>query len=324
MGVLVAFALLVDGCATGSDAFTDGARGRALEAAAQVNGETLRDHVFAIVALRQQEDAPVSPYNERVALARTSTAKYVTDSFAAAGLSPIVETSQMSVGESQTIFVDIPGERPELVLLTAHYDAWFKAGADDNASAVAVLLEAARVLARAKLKRTIRVIAFDHEEEGFIGSLAYFQRHRGDDVRIVLNMDCVGFASNERGSQIAPAGLELRDRGNFLATIGNEPAKRDLERFVRLSGDVPDRVETLGLLPPGNAHTPGAGAFLRSDHVVFWEAGIRGLFLTDTADFRNKNYHTADDLPETLDYAFLSRVGRLAVGAVAAFAEESD
>jgi Zn-dependent M28 family amino/carboxypeptidase len=41
---------------------------------------------------------------------------------------------------------------------------------------------------------------------------------------------------------------------------------------------------------------------LRSDHAPFWEAGIPALMWTDTAEFRNPNYHSTFDTPETLDY----------------------
>ena len=47
---------------------------------------------------------------------------------------------------------------------------------------------------------------------------------------------------------------------------------------------------------------------LRSDHVPFWKRGIPALMWTDTANFRNPNYHQGSDTPDTLDYAFMTRV----------------
>jgi hypothetical protein len=55
---------------------------------------------------------------------------------------------------------------------------------------------------------------------------------------------------------------------------------------------------------------------LRSDHAPFWEADIPALMWTDTAEFRNPNYHQATDTPDTLDYAFMTEVARLLVRAV--------
>jgi Zn-dependent M28 family amino/carboxypeptidase len=44
---------------------------------------------------------------------------------------------------------------------------------------------------------------------------------------------------------------------------------------------------------------------LRSDHVPFWAQGIGALMVTDTANFRNPNYHRASDTVETIDRRFL-------------------
>jgi Zn-dependent M28 family amino/carboxypeptidase len=47
---------------------------------------------------------------------------------------------------------------------------------------------------------------------------------------------------------------------------------------------------------------PIVGQFSRSDHLSFWRAGIPAILITDTADFRNPNYHRPTDTPATLDY----------------------
>jgi Zn-dependent M28 family amino/carboxypeptidase len=58
---------------------------------------------------------------------------------------------------------------------------------------------------------------------------------------------------------------------------------------------------------------PAANNFARSDNQSFWEAGIPAIMVTDTADFRNPNYHQPTDTPETLDYNRLAEI----VGATA-------
>ncbi len=55
----------------------------------------------------------------------------------------------------------------------------------------------------------------------------------------------------------------------------------------------------------------------RSDHSPFWKAKIPALLWTDTAEFRNPNYHRPTDTPETLDYGFMRRVTQLVVATVA-------
>jgi hypothetical protein len=49
----------------------------------------------------------------------------------------------------------------------------------------------------------------------------------------------------------------------------------------------------------------------RSDHAPFWAEGIPALMETDTAEFRNPNYHKPTDTPDTLDYRFMTEVARL-------------
>ena len=63
--------------------------------------------------------------------------------------------------------------------------------------------------------------------------------------------------------------------------------------------------------PAGSLSTvvlPQALHLGRSDHAAFWRRGVPSLMLTDTASFRNRAYHTRDDLPETLNYAALTQV----------------
>ena len=60
------------------------------------------------------------------------------------------------------------------VILSAHYDHIDGCqGADDNASGVAALFEAARILGDADFSNTLVVACWDEEERGLIGSTAY-------------------------------------------------------------------------------------------------------------------------------------------------------
>jgi hypothetical protein len=65
-------------------------------------------------------------------------------------------------------------------------------------------------------------------------------------------------------------------------------------------------------LPPGlPVNIPDTGDFRRSDHDPFWQEGIPAVMWTDTAEFRNPNYHEPGNTPDTLDYGFLRRVAQL-------------
>lgn len=84
--------------------------------------------------------------------------------------------------KAQNVWAEIPGRgsRPEIVIAGAHLDSWFMGdGAVDNATGVAVVMEAARILAKidVKPKRTIRFALWDAEEQGLQGSLHHVEKH---------------------------------------------------------------------------------------------------------------------------------------------------
>ena len=45
-----------------------------------------------------------------------------------------------------------------------------------------------------------------------------------------------------------------------------------------------------------------------SDHRSYWDRGWHAVMVTDTADYRNPNYHTANDTPDTLDWGRMAHV----------------
>ena len=55
----------------------------------------------------------------------------------------------------------------------------------------------------------------------------------------------------------------------------------------------------------------------RSDYAPFWATGIPAIMITDTANFRNPNYHRATDTPDTLDYRFMGNITRTLVATLA-------
>ena len=58
----------------------------------------------------------------------------------------------------------------------------------------------------------------------------------------------------------------------------------------------------------------------RSDHAVFWDQGVPALFLTDTANFRNPNYHKPSDTLDTVDPVLVTNVTRATAAAAASTA----
>jgi len=200
------------------------------------------------------------------------------------------------------------GSSPAPLILAAHYDTVEGSpGADDNASAVAVLLETARRLRGVDRMREIHCIGFCLEEEGFLGSLAYAAELKATKRNIAgaLVLECVGYASSEDGSQTVPPGtpIAVPTIGNFLAVVGNA-ASAALTASVEQAAK--PHVPIVPLVVPGNGELlPDTR---RSDHAAFWHYGFPAVMLTDTANFRNPNYHRSTDTIETLNLRFLEQV----------------
>jgi carboxypeptidase Q len=96
--------------------------------------------------------------------------------------------------ESHNVIAEVPGSdlADQVVLIGAHLDSWdLGEGAADNAAGVAIVCSAAGLIARAGLvpRRTIRVVLFANEENGFDGALAYGQRYASQRHQLVGESD---------------------------------------------------------------------------------------------------------------------------------------
>jgi aminopeptidase YwaD len=200
------------------------------------------------------------------------------------------------------------------LIVAAHYDTVRGSpGADDNASALAVLLEVVRRLRSVPLSREVRFIAFALEEEELSGSLAYVSslREDGHEIEGAIVLECVGYACATEGSQRTPAGVPIvvPTVGDFLAIVGNTASAALLAAVEGAARQhVPD-LKTVALMVPGNGEVlPDTR---RSDHAAFWHYGYAAVMLTDTANFRNPNYHASTDTIETLDLGFMEKVAQI-------------
>lgn len=254
-------------------------------------------------------------------LTRDAAVKLISDAFRSMGYSPDTVALGQGPQTAYNIVAEWPGTTHpnEVVLLANHLDAFF-AGADDNGSAIAAMLEIARAVRNHRFARTIRFVSFDLEEFGSIGSTRYVQAGYADDVVAAIVLDMIGYASEEPGSQDDVLAVKLPDVGDFLLVIGNKHSAAMTQEVVALS-HASGLAKLLGVIAPGDATYFLSSVFMRSDHGLFWYRGIPTLFFTDTANFRNPNYHKPTDTPETLDPDFLARNTRAIAAAVAHLAE---
>jgi Zn-dependent M28 family amino/carboxypeptidase len=197
-----------------------------------------------------------------------------------------------------------------LSILGAHFDSVpGTPGADDNASGVAVLLETARLLARARLRSQVLFCAFNLEELNMIGSSHFAKelKKAGAKVTAMISLEMVGYTDPRPGSQRYPTGLSwlYPDRGDFIGLIGNWNSSSLLRRFA-------GQMRQVASLPVETLSVPGNGAFIPavrlSDHSPFWDEGYPALMITDTAFFRNPHYHGPSDTLETLNIDFMAKV----------------
>ncbi|CAB3803771.1 M28 family peptidase [Pararobbsia alpina] len=228
------------------------------------------------------------------------------------------------------IEVALPGcvQGDEIIVLGAHYDTVRNSpGADDNASGVAALLEIARMLQARSPRYTVRCVAFVNEESPFffrgdMGSVRYARaaRLREDRICLMLSLEMLGYYQDEPGTQKYPPLLRYfyPAHGNFIGFVSNLRSARRLRWVVdafQASSSFPLEAAALPWWVPGVA---------LSDHSSFWRQGYPAVMVTDTAYLRNPHYHTAHDIPATLDYGRMAEVTRGLAASVASLGSTLD
>jgi Zn-dependent M28 family amino/carboxypeptidase len=281
--------------------------------------ERLRTHVDRLAGL-------IGPRHLGKPVALEAAATYVERELQAAGHSVERQWYEAQGQRTCNLVVERRGtKRPDqIVILGAHYDTvWCTPGADDNASAVAVLIEVARLLGNASFRRTVRFVSFTCEEPphfniGTMGSQVYARacRERNEKIIGMLCLEMVGYYTTAENGQALPPTIPRRlrwlfpRRGDFLAAAGNLRSwwlawafRRGFKRAVRFplfSMIFPEAIREIRL----------------SDNSSFWDQGYPALMLTDTSFLRNPNYHQPTDTPETLDYDRMAQVTIGVAGAV--------
>ncbi len=202
------------------------------------------------------------------------------------------------------------------LVLAAHYDSiasrtegweddWRDMpapGANDNASGVATVLEAARIFQDIAFDFTVRFVLFSGEELGLFGSRHYARaaREAGEDIIGVLNMDMIGHES---------------DGAPDLHVIANHQS----EWLLREAETVVARLDTsLTLFPSINPD------IVFSDHAPFWQQGYSALLFSEedaleTPEF-SPVYHTSEDTPDHINESFAAETASAIIAVAAAVA----
>ncbi len=234
-------------------------------------------------------------------------------------------TGENIIGDKNTC-----SDSGQFYIVDGHFDTVADSpGADDNGSAVAGMLEVARVLEDAVLDKNVRFIGFDLEETGLDGSIEYITNgiSETDTIEGVFNFEMIGYYDEMPNAQMMPAGFELlfpeaaaaleanEFKGDFINNVANENSATLMNLYEENANlYVPD-LKVISFAAPGNAEI--AQDLRRSDHAVFWDAGIPALMLTDGANFRNPFYHSPYDTLGTLDFDFMANVVKATVASIA-------
>ncbi len=225
-------------------------------------------------------------------------------------------------------------ESPDVYILDGHYDSVSTSpGADDNATAVAGVLEAVRVLSNYNFEHSIKFIGFDLEEFNLVGSVSYVSNsiQNQEPLKGVINMEMIGYYDDTPFSQSFPtifqnafpdANVLLQAdsfRGNFIINAGTTQFTELQDSFYSAAQTYVPELKVINLIATNFVDLPNQ-ALLRSDHASFWFGGRSAIMLTDGAEFRNPNYHTANDVKENLDLNFMTNVVKASIATIAKLA----
>ena len=236
-----------------------------------------------------------------------AAADFIEGSFSRAGLRTRRDSYELNGRTCHNIEAEIPGARPQILVVGAHYDSVFGSpGTNDNGSGVAALLALARRFAGKPTGQTLRFVAFANEEPPYfqtaqMGSFVYARgcKARAEKISGMISLETIGYFSDAPRSQTysSPAlGAFYPTTGNFIAFVGNVRSRRFLRRAIYLFRQQAKLPSQGGALP---SFISGVGW---SDQWSFWECGYPAFMITDTAPFRYPHYHEATDTPDKLDY----------------------
>ena len=205
-------------------------------------------------------------------------------------------------GARKSLIATLPGTSGNAYSIGAHYDCVgignpFFAGADDNASGCAAVIEAARILsAMPVMPRTLRFCFWDEEELGLLGSRDYVQTtlnpalHRG-----YLNLDMIGYDGN--GDSLIELYTDPRGLSQTFATVAEN---------VRALYNIGLQIERVD---PGPANT---------DYAPFWELSYTAIGLAeDLNGDRNPKYHQLGDSLQLFDLPYFRKLTQLALATLA-------
>ena len=201
----------------------------------------------------------------------------------------------------------------EKIVIGAHYDVCgLQEGADDNASGVVGLLELSRLFETPKLNYQIELVAYTLEEPPYfrsehMGSYIHAKSLADNKESIygMISLEMIGYFKNESHSQSYPIGLLklfYGNKGDFITLVNKFYRGKFARKFTKCYSKT-KIIKSKKFFGPKSL--PGIDF---SDHLNYWHFGYSSLMITDTAFYRNKNYHENTDELETLNIESMAKV----------------
>lgn len=217
----------------------------------------------------------------------------------------------------KNIVASFNAEKSSRLVIGAHYDVCGdQPGADDNASAVAGLLEVGRLIHQLKpiLNHRVDLVAFSLEEPPFFqtplqGSAIHASSLAKNrvEVKAMICLEMIGYFSDEPNSQLFPlpqlASL-YPSVGNFIVVVGRT-GEEQLVQQVKCSMQEAANIDVQSINAP-----PGVTGITFSDHASYWDQGYPAVMINNTSFYRNPHYHKVTDTIDTLDFDKMTEVVR--------------
>ncbi|MFH1008400.1 MAG: M28 family peptidase [Candidatus Latescibacterota bacterium] len=300
---------------------------------AEVSEERIRAHVAHLVYKN-----PSLPYDPSIENLRTrfalrpetvQIATYVHDQLAAHLGPEAVQTIPFEAEVDDTFYTmynvvgNLAGTDPSAgyYVITAHYDATARqtenwdwrtdptSGADDNATGVALMLEAARVLSSLQFPWGIQFVGLSGEELHLLGSKEYVRQasERGDRILGAMNFDMIGYN-------------RLVDR---LHLVSN-PASQWIVALMQAANERYGIGLTMDVVVDHR--------YLRSDHASFWFQGYDAILGIEnyppettpdsTIYIPYAAYDSMVDVPDSINFGLVRKCTQLAVATLGQYATE--
>jgi Zn-dependent M28 family amino/carboxypeptidase len=222
-------------------------------------------------------------------------------------------------------------------VVSGHYDSMCTSptdadcdapGANDDASGVAVALEAARVMATHPLDATVVFMAIAGEEQGLVGSTYFAEeaKKKGVDIDGMFTNDIVGHGTkNVRVFSEGVPSNETEEQARTRRSVGgeNDSAARQLARFIDSVAAKYMPSFDVWLIYRRDRYLRGG------DHIPFLEQGypaVRFCEPSENYDHQHQNVRVENgkqygDLPQFVDFPYVANVARVNVAALASLAQ---